>query len=50
MTGAWCRAGATALACQLTYEQARAAFQPFYWGSDGQPGNVLKERLVVTPR
>jgi phosphoglycolate phosphatase-like HAD superfamily hydrolase len=41
---------ATALGVPTTYEQAREAFQPFYWGSDGQPGNVLKERLIVTPR
>ncbi|MGA3177005.1 MAG: HAD-IA family hydrolase [Candidatus Acidiferrum sp.] len=41
---------ATALGVPTTYEQARAAFQPFYWGSDGRPGNVLKEKLVVTPR
>jgi phosphoglycolate phosphatase-like HAD superfamily hydrolase len=32
-----------------TYEQAREAFQPFYWGSNGKPGNVAKERWLVTP-
>ena len=41
---------ASALGVPTTYEQARAAFQPFYWGRDGQPGNVLKEKLLVTPR
>src|SRR5208283_1420776 len=41
---------ATALGVPTTYEQARAAFQLFYWGNDGRPGNVLKEKLVVTPR
>ena len=41
---------ATALGVPTTYEQAREAFQPFYWGKDGQPGNVLKEKLLVTPR
>lgn len=41
---------ATALGVPTTYEEAREAFQPFYWGSDGQPGNVLKEKLVITPQ
>lgn len=46
MTSRW----ATALGVPTTYEEARAAFQPFYWGRDGQPGNVSKEKLLVTPR
>jgi HAD superfamily phosphatase len=33
-----------------TYEEARAAFEKFYWGSDGKPGNVRNEKLIVTPR
>ena len=41
---------ATALGVPTTYEEARAAFQPFYWGWDGQPGNVLKEKLLVMPK
>jgi len=41
---------ATSLGVPTTYEEARAAFQPFYWGRDGQPGNVVKEKLLVTPR
>lgn len=41
---------ATALGVPTTYEEAREAFQPFYWGRDGQPGNVAKEKLVVTPK
>ncbi|HEX8871627.1 MAG TPA: HAD-IA family hydrolase [Candidatus Acidoferrum sp.] len=41
---------ATALGVPTTYEQAREAFQPFYWGTDGRAGNVEKERLLVTPR
>jgi len=41
---------ATALGYPTTYEQARAAFQPFYWGKNGKGGNVRKEKLVVTPR
>src|SRR5207247_2440679 len=32
------------------YEEARAAFERFYWGSDGNPGNVRNEKLMVTPR
>jgi HAD superfamily phosphatase len=41
---------ATELGVPTSYEQAREAFQPFYWGRDGQPGNVDKEKLLVTPK
>jgi len=41
---------ATSLGVPTTYKEAREAFQPFYWGQDGQPGNVLKEKLLVTPK
>src|ERR1700739_3339627 len=41
---------ATALGVPTTYEEAREAFSPFYWGRDGQPGNVAKEKLLVTPK
>ena len=41
---------ATALGVPTTYDEARVAFQPFYWGRDGQPGNVTKEKLLVTPK
>lgn len=41
---------ATALSVPTTYEEARQAFQPFYWGSNGEPGNVVKEKLLVTPQ
>lgn len=41
---------ATARGFPTTYEEARIAFQPFYWGSNGKPGNVLKEKLLVSPR
>jgi HAD superfamily phosphatase len=41
---------ATALGVPTTYEEARQAFQPFYWGRDGEPGNVVKEKLLVAPR
>jgi HAD superfamily hydrolase (TIGR01548 family) len=41
---------ATALGRPTTYEEARAAFQQFYWGKNGKSGNVRKEKLVVKPR
>jgi HAD superfamily hydrolase (TIGR01548 family) len=41
---------ATALGHPTSYEQARVAFQQFYWGKNGKLGNVRKEKLVVTPR
>ena len=37
---------ATALGRPTTYEEARAAFQQFYWGKNGKAGNVRKEKLV----
>jgi HAD superfamily phosphatase len=41
---------ATALGRPTSYEEARDAFQQFYWGKDGRLGNVRKEKLLVTPR
>ncbi len=41
---------ATAKGFPTSYEQARKAFQPFYWGKNGKGGNVLREKLLVTPR
>jgi HAD superfamily phosphatase len=41
---------ATSLGFPTTYEQARDAFGKFYWGSRGHPGNVLNEKLLVTPK
>ena len=41
---------ATALGVPTSYEEAREAFQPFYWGRDGRRGNVTKEKLLVTPK
>ena len=41
---------ATALGKPTTYEQARDAFQKFYWDSDGRPGNVRRERMLITPK
>ncbi len=41
---------ATGRGVPTTYEEAREAFQPFYWGSHGKPGNVTKEKWLVTPK
>lgn len=41
---------ATARGVPTTYEEAREAFQAFYWGSNGKPGNVEKEKWLVTPK
>src|SRR5580693_2081186 len=41
---------ATALGRPTTYEEARDAFQQFYWGLNGKAGNVRRERLLVSPR
>lgn len=46
MVAAW----VTSLGKPLSYEQARCAFEKFYWGSDGQPGNVRNEKILVSPR
>ena len=41
---------ATALGRPTTFEQARAAFEQFYWGIKERPGNVMCEKLIVTPK
>jgi HAD superfamily hydrolase (TIGR01548 family) len=46
MVAAW----VTALGKPLSYDAARAAFERFYWGSDGKPGNVRNEKILVSPR
>jgi len=46
MVSSW----ATALGRPTTYDQARDAFQKFYWDSDGRPGNVRREKILVTPK
>ena len=40
---------ATALGRPTTYEEARDAFQQFYWGKNGRAGNVCKEKVLVRP-
>jgi HAD superfamily phosphatase len=46
MTANW----VTSLGRPTTYDEARVAFEKFYWGADGKPGNVRNEKLVITPR
>lgn len=46
MVSAW----VTSLGRPTNYEQAREAFEKFYWGANGKPGNVRNEKLLVTPR
>ena len=41
---------ATALGCPTSYEEARDAFQQFYWDFDGRPGNVRREKMLVSAR
>jgi phosphoglycolate phosphatase-like HAD superfamily hydrolase len=41
---------ATALGRPTKYQEAREAFEQFYWGKNGKPGNVRKEKFVITPR
>jgi HAD superfamily hydrolase (TIGR01548 family) len=45
MVSAW----VTALGKPISYDEARAAFERFYWGSDGKPGNVRNEKILVRP-
>src|SRR5213080_3826496 len=46
MVAAW----VSALGKPLSYEEARVAFEKFYWGSDGKPGNVRNEKILVSAR
>ena len=46
MVAAW----VSALGKPTNYAEARAAFEKFYWGSDGKPGNVRSEKILVTPK
>jgi len=46
MVSAW----VSSLGHPTNYEEARKAFERFYWGSDGKPGNVQNEKLVVTAK
>jgi HAD superfamily phosphatase len=41
---------ATALGHPTSYEEARDAFQQFYWDFDGRPGNVRREKMLVSAR
>jgi HAD superfamily hydrolase (TIGR01548 family) len=46
MVSAW----VSSLGHLTSYEEARSAFEKFYWGSRGKPGNVRNEKLIVAPR
>lgn len=46
MVSAWTRS----LGKPVSYDQARYVFEKFYWGTDGKPGNVRNEKMLVTPR
>lgn len=46
MTANW----VTSLGRPTSYDQARVAFEKFYWGADGKPGNVQNEKFVIAPR
>ena len=46
MVAAW----VTALGKPLSYDEARVAFERFYWGGDGKLGNVRNEKILVSPR
>ena len=45
MVAAW----VSSLGKPIDYNQARAAFEKFYWGTDGKPGNVQNEKILVKP-
>jgi HAD superfamily phosphatase len=45
MTSAWL----TALGRPTTYDEARAVFERFYWGTNGELGLVRNEKLLITP-
>jgi HAD superfamily hydrolase (TIGR01548 family) len=46
MVAAW----VSSLGKPINYNEARAAFEKFYWGSEGRPGNVRNEKILVTPK
>lgn len=46
MTADW----VTSLGRPTTYLEARAAFERFYWGTNGKLGNVRNEKFMITPR
>lgn len=46
MVSAW----VTSLGKPISYDDARIAFERFYWGTDGKPGNVRNDKMLVSPR
>jgi HAD superfamily hydrolase (TIGR01548 family) len=45
MTADW----VTSLGHPTSYEEARAAFEKFYWGTEEKPGNVRNEKFLIAP-
>jgi HAD superfamily phosphatase len=41
---------ATSLGVPTSYEQARDAYQAFYWGANGKLGNVRHEKMLISGR
>ncbi|MBS1841345.1 MAG: HAD-IA family hydrolase [Acidobacteria bacterium] len=39
----------TSLGKPMNYEEAKAAFSRFYWGTPSRPGNVKNEKHIVSP-
>jgi HAD superfamily phosphatase len=46
MVSAW----VTSLGYPTEYDEARKVFEKFYWGTEGKPGNVRNEKIIVTPK
>ena len=46
MVSAW----VTSLGKPISYDEARLAFEKFYWGENGKPGNVRNEKILVSPQ
>jgi phosphoglycolate phosphatase-like HAD superfamily hydrolase len=44
MVASW----STELGYPTSYQEAQAAFGEFYWGTDARPGNVRREKIIVT--
>jgi HAD superfamily hydrolase (TIGR01548 family) len=45
MTSEW----VTSLGRPTTYQQARTAFEKFYWGTNSKRGNASREKFLITP-
>ena len=45
MVSAW----VSSLGKPISYDDARVAFEKFYWGENGKLGNVRNEKILVRP-